>query len=393
MKSKKILDKLLDEMVEKGGSDLHIKNAICAKYRVDGEIESMSDEPLGDLFFDDIIANILNSNERQKFIEEKQLDGHYINESGIRFRFNLFSHLNGYAFVFRVIATEIMSLEELELPDAVQKCVDMKRGLVLVTGTTGSGKSTTLAAIIDAINKKRKHHIITIEDPIEFVHTEKNCIIEQRNIGEHASSFHGALKAALREDPDIILVGEMRDFQTIETALHAANTGHLVFSTLHTMDAKETIDRIVGIFPSYEQNRIRMTLASVLQSVISQRLIKKINGGRKAVTELLFTTQRIKQLIAEGRDAEISNAMEEGSIHGMQNFNQALFKLYKEKEVSLDDVLAESSSPNNLLLMIKNSEKHNTSQASFELKLETEELIHGEKPKAKLEPLKLNIQR
>lgn len=387
----KTLDKLLDEMVKKGGSDLHLKNDVCAKYRIHGEIESIGSDTLPKSFFEEIISSILDAEQQKILVEEKQFDGYYVNESGIRFRFNVFHHLNGYAFVFRVIATDIMSLSELELPEAVQKCVDMRRGLVLVTGTTGSGKSTTLAAIIGAINKKRKHHIITIEDPIEFVHTEKNCIIEQRNVGEHANSFNDALKAALREDPDIILVGEMRDFQTVETALHAANTGHLVFSTLHTLDAKETIVRIVGIFPTHEQNRIRMTLSSVLQSVISQRLVKKIDGGRKAAVELLFSTERIRQLILETKDSQITDAMEDGSIYGMQSFNQALFTLYKEKEVSLEDVLAESGSPNNLLLMIKNSERDDSDCRGFELKYIPED--ETAKDKEKLDSLKLQISR
>jgi len=394
MDAKKTLDTLLDTMVDKEGSDLHLKNGVSAKYRVHGEIESINDEPMADHFLEDIIKIILTRDQQVQLEKERQFDGHYVNSSDIRFRLNVFYHLKGYAFVFRVIATDIIPLEKLGLPDAVQKCVEMRRGLVLVTGTTGSGKSTTLAGIIDAINRDRKHHIITIEDPVEFVHSEKLCILEQRNIGEHANSFHDALRAAMREDPDIILVGEMRDMSTVETALHAANTGHLVFSTLHTLDAKETINRIVGIFPSNEQNRIRMTLGSVLQATIAQRLVKKIDGGRKAAVEILFNTERIRQLILDGRDDEITDAIEEGSIHGMQTFNQALFQMYRNKEASLENLLTESGTPNNLLLMIRNSEEDAAAKQGFDLKMDHEEEVGEDKKfKKKPEPIKLKLKR
>jgi len=262
--------------------------------------------------------------------------------------------MEGVSAVFRVIPAKILSLEELKLPEALHKLTTLSRGLVLVTGVTGSGKSTTLAALIDEINRNHKKHIITIEDPIEFVHKDRSCLINQRSIGQDTLSFANALRSALREDPDIILVGEMRDTETIDTALHAAETGHLVFSTLHTLDAKETINRIVSVFPSEEQNRIRMTLASVLEGVLSQRLIKTVDSKRAAALEILFKTSFIEQLILEGRDLEIKDALDEGEqIYGTQSFDTALLNLYREGRISLEEALGNASSPNDLKLRIE----------------------------------------
>jgi twitching motility protein PilT len=354
----KKLDRLLDIMVELGGSDLHLKTDAKPRSRISGDITVIDEEILGKHFFEESMDLILSAKQRKILEEEKELDGYYVSRSEVRFRFNIFLHLNGYAFVFRIIPTKILTIDELNLPKSVNRLSEFERGLILVTGTTGSGKSTTLAAIIDAINTKKKKHIITIEDPVEFVHHDKNCIIEQRNVGEHTHSFHNALKSALREDPDIILVGEMRDVQTVEIALHAANSGHLVLSTLHTLDTKETLDRIIGIFPPHEQNRIRMTLASVIQGILSQRLIKKVGGGRNAAVEILISTDRIKQLILEKRDSEIIDAVEAGAIYGMQSFDQALFKLYKSGLATLEEVLIASTKPDDLKLMISNSEQN-----------------------------------
>ena len=362
MRDKK-LDRLLDIMVDQGGSDLHLKTNAKARSRINGDITVIDDEVLGKHFFEESMDLILNGKQKKSLEEDKELDGYYVSGSGVRFRFNIFFHLNGYAFVFRIIPADILTVDELNLPQSVHRFSDFERGLILVTGTTGSGKSTTLAAIIDAINTKKKKHIITIEDPVEFVHPDKNCIIEQRNVGEHTHSFRNALKSALREDPDIILVGEMRDATTVEIALHAANSGHLVLSTLHTLDAKETIDRIIGIFPPHEQNRIRMTLASVIKGILSQRLIKKTGGGRNAAVEILISTDRIRQMIMEKRDSEITDAVEEGSIYGMQSFDQALFKLYKQGLASLEDILTASTKPDDLKLMISNSGENSTNSA------------------------------
>ena len=226
--------------------------------------------------------------------------------------------------------------------------------MVLVTGVTGSGKSTTLAAIIDAINARQRKHILTIEDPIEFIHQDKQSIVNQRSIGEDTLSFANALRSALREDPDIILVGEMRDLETMEIALHAAETGHLVLSTLHTLDAKETINRIVGMFPTAEQNRIRLTLASVLQGVISQRLVKTVDGKRTAALELLLKTPRVADLIAKNRDDEIKNALEEGKeVYGTQTFDQALLDLFFAGKITEEEALSNATSPDDLKLRIR----------------------------------------
>jgi twitching motility protein PilT len=236
----------------------------------------------------------------------------------------------------------------------VKTFTEIQRGLVLVTGVTGSGKSTTLAAILDKINRESKKHIITIEDPIEFVHKDRGCLINQRSIGQDTHSFSDALRAALREDPDIILVGEMRDMETIDIALHAANTGHLVFSTLHTLDAKETIDRIVGMFSVEEQPRIRMSLASVLEGVVSQRLVPKISGGRVAALEILKKTARIEQLIAEKRDAEIPDALFDGKdVYGTQTFDQALLDLLRKGDIETKTALEYATNRSDMKLKIE----------------------------------------
>ena len=249
---------------------------------------------------------------------------------------------------------KILSIDELNLPPVIKTFTQIQRGLVLVTGVTGSGKSTTLAAILDKINRETKKHIITVEDPIEFVHKDRGCLINQRAIGQDAHSFSDALRAALREDPDIILVGEMRDLETIDIALHAANTGHLVFSTLHTLDAKETIDRIVGMFSNEEQNRIRMSLASVLEGVISQRLIPTKRGGRVAAIEVLKKTARIEQLIAENRDAEIPDALFEGKeIYGTQTFDQALLDILRRGEITDEVALEYATNPSDMKLKMQ----------------------------------------
>ncbi|MBN2722357.1 MAG: PilT/PilU family type 4a pilus ATPase [Campylobacterales bacterium] len=368
MKTK--LDKLLDIMVEKGGSDLHIKTDTPARARINGDIEVIGKEVLDKAFFKATMLEILSPEQQKKLHDEKELDGYYTNKSKKRFRFNFFWHLGGYGAVFRIIPTRIATLQELGLPKSVEQFANFERGLVLVTGTTGSGKSTTLAAIIDAINSAKKRHIITIEDPIEFVHNDKVSIIEQRNVGEHTYSFHNALKSALREDPDIILVGEMRDAQTVEIALHAANSGHLVLSTLHTLDAKETIDRIIGIFPMFEQNRIRLTLASVLQGILAQRLIKNKKGGRCVAIEIMVASERIKQLIKDNMDSEITDAIAQGSIYGMQSFDQALMKLYLDGAADMDEVLAASTKPDDLKLMISN-QLDNTGQGGCVVNLKT----------------------
>ena len=340
-------------LIEHGGSDLHIKANAQVRARINGDIVAVTKEKIT---HDEsvLMAKEILRGRFDEFVKYKEIDFLYPYDENTHFRGNMFFQMDGVSAVFRVIPARIATIDELELPKAVHKLTDISRGLVLVTGVTGSGKSTTLAAIIDEINKKHKKHIITIEDPIEFVHQDKKCLINQRSIGQDTLSFSRALRAALREDPDIILVGEMRDTETIDTALHAAETGHLVLSTLHTLDAKETINRTISVFPPEDQNRVRHTLASVLQGVLSQRLVKTVDGGRTAAMEILFNTSYIQKLILEGRDLEIKEALDAGTeIHGTQSFDTALLKLYKKGKISYEEAMNNATSPNDLKLKIE----------------------------------------
>ena len=340
----------LKRLVDVGGSDLHIKANSVIRARVNGDIVPLSGEIFSKVDAITFAKELLRHRFRE-FVEKKELDLTYPFDEDTRFRVNIFFQMDGVSAVFRVIPVKILSIEDLQLPDIVHRFTGTERGLVLVTGVTGSGKSTTLAALINEINWKRRRHIITIEDPIEFVHKDRKCIVNQRSIGEDSLSFSNALRAAMREDPDIILVGEMRDMETIEIALHAADTGHLVFSTLHTLDAKETINRIIAIFPTEEQNRIRLTLASVLEGVISQRLIPTVDDKRTAALEVLVKTSRIEQLILENRDIEIRDAIEEGKeIYGSQSFDQAILDLYNEGKISKERAFENATSPSDLKL-------------------------------------------
>jgi len=321
------LNKYLYTLVYKGGSDLHIKAGNGVRARINGvlyklEVPSQTREGVIEL-----LKELLRSRFNE-FVEKKEIDFSYKLDENYRFRVNSFFQIEGPSIAFRAIPIKIPSLSDLNLPKVINNFTQVERGLVLVTGVTGSGKSTTLAAMINEINEKKAKHIITIEDPVEFVHKDRRCLINQRSLGEDTLSFSRALRAALREDPDIILVGEMRDRETIEIALNAAETGHLVYSTLHTLDAKETINRIIGIFPPEEQPRIRLVLASILEGVISQRLVPTVDNKRTAAMEILVKTPRIKDLIMQDRDNEIKDTLEEGKeIYGTQSFDQHLVDL------------------------------------------------------------------
>ncbi|PHR55122.1 MAG: type IV pili twitching motility protein PilT [Arcobacter sp.] len=343
----------LQRMIDAGGSDLHIKSNAVVRARINGDIIPLSGEILSKedalTFAKELLRGRFN-----EFVKNKELDLVYPYDDKTRFRVNIFFQMDGVSAVFRVIPVKILSIDDLDLPPVVRKFTDVERGLVLVTGVTGSGKSTTLAAIINEINWKKRKHIITIEDPIEFVHKDRKCIVNQRSIGQDTHNFSSALRAALRQDPDIILVGEMRDLETIEIALHAADTGHLVFSTLHTLDAKETINRIISMFPGEEQNRVRLTMSSVLQGIISQRLIPTLDGKRTAAVEVLVRTPRIEQLIMEGRDVEIKDAIEEGKeIYGSQSFDQGILDLYLDKRISQEEAFAYATSKSDLKLKME----------------------------------------
>lgn len=369
----KKLRKYLGKLIEVGGSDLHIKANSLVRARVNGEIIPFKDE----YFTKEEALGLAKEMLRTRFkelVENKDIDLVYIYDENTRFRVNMFFQVEGVSAVFRVIPVKIKTIDELKLPKSIHTLAKIKRGLVLVTGVTGSGKSTTLAAIIDEINRTRREHIITVEDPVEFVHKDKLCIINQRSLGQDAKSFSRALRAALREDPDIILVGEMRDLETIEMALHAAETGHLVFSTLHTLDVKETIDRIVSVFSGDEQNRIRVMLASVLQAVVSQRLVRSVDGGRVAAVEIMFKTSLIEELIVEERVLEITEAIEKGKIYGMQTFDQSLYQLYKQGLISKEEALNNATSPSDMELRMKGLLGDESGEVSEEV-LEKEDVI------------------
>jgi len=344
----------LRTMISNNGSDLHIKAGSQVRVRIHGVLKVLGKDALTADMVERLAKEITTADQYEKLVTDRNLDFSYVLGSENRFRVNFFYQMDGLSAVFRIIPVDILSLDDLNLPPVIKTFTEIQRGLILVTGVTGSGKSTTLAAILDKINREQKKHIITVEDPIEFVHKDRGCLINQRGIGQDAHSFSDALRAALREDPDIILVGEMRDLETIDIALHAANTGHLVFSTLHTLDAKETIDRIVGMFGNEEQNRIRMSLASVLEGVISQRLIPTKRGGRVAGIEILKKTARIEQLIAENRDAEIPDALFEGKeIYGTQTFDQALLDLLRGGEITDETALEYATNPADMKLKMQ----------------------------------------
>ncbi len=334
------IDELLLKMLEVGASDLHVTSGSPPMLRVDG---SMRTVPGAKAMVPEVVQRVLwpivPPRNRQEFGETHDTDFAYELEGQARFRANLFVDLRGIGGVFRVIPSKILSVDDLQLPHELLSLCALPKGLVLVTGPTGSGKSTTLAALIDHINQTRHDHIITIEDPVEFVHPNKKCLINQRQVGEHTRSFKTALRAALREDPDIVLLGEMRDLETIAIAMETAETGHLVFGTLHTSSAPATIDRIIDQFPSNEQNQIRQMLSGSLKGVISQVLCKKIGGGRAAALEVMFGTPSIANLIREGKVFQIQSIMQTGRKLGMRLMNDSLLRLVKDGVVAPEEAM------------------------------------------------------
>jgi twitching motility protein PilT len=374
----------LKNLIHNGGSDLHLKSGAIIRLRINGDLLKLGDKELTHEELDGIAQAILTEKQYSELVKNKELDCTYVLDENNRFRVNFFYQLNGLSSVMRIIPVKILTLEELSLPSIIKELSELHRGLVLVTGVTGSGKSTTLAAMLDHINRTKKKHIITVEDPIEFVHKDRESLVSQRGIGQDSHSFANALKGALREDPDIILIGEMRDLETIEIALHAANTGHLVFSTLHTLDAKETINRVIGMFPKEEQNRIRITLSSVLGGVVSQRLVKTVDGKRAAAIEVMKQTPRIADLIANNMDYEILDTIEEGKeIYGSQSFDQALLDLFNNGRIDRDTVLEHATNPSDMKLKLQGiglssgnadgNSKDNQNQDVFDLKVTEEE--------------------
>ncbi len=345
----------LHKLVELNGSDLHLKAGSYVFIRVHGELRALDEEEkLKNQDMLSIAEVILSTPQYNELVEKKELDCSYALSATKRFRVNFFYQVNGLSAVLRVIPEEILSFDALHLPKVVEEFADLNHGLLLVTGVSGSGKSSTLAAILDKINKSKRKHIISIEDPVEYVHEEHMCLVSQRSIGTNTHSFSNALRASLREDIDIIFIGELRDLETAKIALHAANTGHLVVSTLHTLDAKETISRVIGMFPIEEQARVRMTLSFVLEGVVSQRLVHTKNGERVPAVEVMRRTKRISELIAENRDNEILESIIKGKeVYKTQSFDQSLFELYSKGSISKNVALKNATNPSDMSLMLQ----------------------------------------
>ena len=353
-----IIEDLLRELVKRNGSDLHISNALPPVMRIDGQLIRYDANPLSSEDVENLLFPMLSNEQRRHLEQDWELDFSYGVDDIGRFRVNFYKDKGCYAAAFRTISSTAPELEKLGLPDIVKQIAEKPRGLVLVTGPTGSGKSTTLAAMVDYINRNRAEHILTIEDPVEFVHTSKKSIIHQRELGADTRSFANALKAALREDPDIILVGEMRDHETISLALTAAETGHLVFGTLHTSSASQTIDRIIDVFPEGQQQQIRVQLANSLVAVFSQTLLQRLQPdgtkkGRVMAQEIMVVTPAIANLIREAKAAQIYSTIQTSQGMGMQTLEMALATLYKNKLVTIEDALARSSRPDELKRQIQ----------------------------------------
>jgi twitching motility protein PilT len=334
---------LLNFSVKNGASDLHLSAGVPPMIRVDGDVRRLNAPPLQHKDVHDLVYDIMNDKQRKDYEEFLETDFSFEIPGLARFRVNAFNQQRGAGAVFRTIPSVIKSLEELNAPKTFQDIADYPRGVVLVTGPTGSGKSTTLAAMINHKNENEYGHILTVEDPIEFVHTSKKCLINQREVHRDTLGFNEALRSALREDPDVILVGEMRDLETIRLALTAAETGHLVFGTLHTSSAAKTIDRVVDVFPAAEKDMVRAMLSESLRAVISQTLLKKTGGGRVAAHEIMIGTPAIRNLIRENKIAQMYSAIQTGAQFGMQTLDQNLLELVKKNVVTRQEARAKAA--------------------------------------------------
>jgi twitching motility protein PilT len=345
---------LLEEMIERDASDLHITAGEKPKMRIDGEIQSSKlDFVMTPKDTMQLAYSVLTENQKKRFEMEDELDFSFGIQNLARFRGNCFKQRGCVSMVIRQIPFSIKTFDDLKLPDVIRKMAERPRGLVLVTGPTGSGKSTTLAAMIDKINKERKGHIITVEDPIEFIHRHQGCIVNQREVGTDTKSFQASLKYALRQDPDVILIGEMRDLDTIQAALTISETGHLAFATLHTNSAAEAINRIIDVFPSHQQSQVRAQLAFVLEGIITQTLLPKAKGrGRAMAAEILVVTPAVRALIRDDKIHQIYSTMQSGKKFGMQTMNDALYTLFMSREVTEEDCLRASHDPTEFLRMI-----------------------------------------
>jgi twitching motility protein PilT len=352
-----ILDHVLGAARQLGASDVHLKSGLPPVFRIKGDLRTLRDTPpLTAEVIGTFAVNLMNDKQRAQFDAHHDADLSYGTPDGVRYRVNVFKQRGQTGMVLRIIPPEVPGFDKLNLPPAVQKMCDEERGLILVTGITGSGKSTSLAAMIDHINRARACHIITVEDPIEFMHRDRRSVVNQREIGFDCESFASALRSALRQDPDVILVGEMRDEETVETALHAAETGHLVMSTLHTLDAVETVNRIIGMFPPHQQGQIRLGLAAVLKGIVSQRLVPRADGkGMVPAVEILVQTTRTRELMEDPkRTREIRDAIANGrNPYGMMTFDQCLADLVMRKLISYETALASSTTPDDFALQFR----------------------------------------
>ena len=340
--------------LERGASDIHITAGAPPNLRIRGHLAGLEDMPvLGVQETREIVYSILSETQRKQFETAYQVDFSYSIPRTARMRVNAYLQRGAVSAAFRIIPGRAESLEDLGMPPAVRRLAALPRGIVLVTGPTGSGKSTTLAAVIDEINTTREDHILTIEDPIEFLHTHKRCLVNQRELGADATSFADGLRAALRQDPDVILVGEMRDLETISTALTAAETGHLVLATLHTQDAAQTVDRVIDVFPPHQQQHVRVMLSAALQGVVAQQLLPTADGaGRVAAVEILIPTPAVRNLIREGKTHQIYSTIQTGGEHGMQTMDAALVELVRGGRITLETARRRASVPAELARLL-----------------------------------------
>jgi len=354
------LNTLLKAVVESGATDVHLKLGLPPVVRRDGELGALDGwQPLSEADLETVLIGVTERTPHrlENFRADGELDTSYMAPDLARFRVNGFRQRGTTSFAFRVIPTEVPGFDQLHLPTGVQRLGDEQRGLILVTGATGSGKSTTLASLIGHINRTRRQHIVTIEDPIEFLHVDHGCIVNQREVGLDTDSFHQALRRALRQDPDVILIGELRDAESAETALQAAESGHLVLSTMHTVDAAETIGRVIEFFPGIKQQQIRSIVAGVLRGVVSQRLLPRANGGRIAAFEVMVNNARIADLIREDKAEDIHEAIAEGAFFHMQTFSQALIELVLSGEIDREVAANASSNRHDFLVSLEHALK------------------------------------